>query len=352
MQTTQWCRAFEDIGLDDLEDVGGKTASLGEMINQLGAKGIEVPTGFAVVAQSYRAIMAHNDLDAFVAETHTKLEADETSLAEAGAQLRRAVYEAAWPEGLREAVEEAYAALSAHAGDTQAAVAVRSSATAEDLPTASFAGQQESFLNVRGVEQLVEACRRCFASLFTDRAITYRRAQGFDPSEVALSIAVQQMVQSVSSGVMFTIDTETGFPDLIMISAAWGYGEYVVKGEVTPDQYTVYTPLLDRAELHPILSRRVGTKTYKLMAGPSMEEPTQRAETTAQERSARVLSDEDVVALARIGARIAEHYGRPMDIEWARDPRRTPHHRAGAPGDGAGASAGQRHSYVDAHRAQ
>ncbi|MHA7817610.1 MAG: phosphoenolpyruvate synthase [Pseudohaliea sp.] len=313
-------RWLSELGIDDIPLVGGKNASLGEMISRLGPHGVTVPEGFATTAGAYRAFVAANDLEERIGEQLARYREDPERLHEVGGTIRALLAGAALPDGLEQALRAAYAELADRSGEVEPAVAVRSSATAEDLPDASFAGQQETFLNVRGGDALVEACRRCFASLFTDRAISYREEKGFDHLAVALSVGVQRMVRSDcgASGVMFTIDTETGFPDAIVINAAWGLGETVVGGEVDPDEYTVFKPLLADGSLRPILGRRTGDKALKAIYGDGAE-TVRRVETDASERFQRVLCDDDILELARQAVVIEQHYGRPMDIEWARD---------------------------------
>ena len=316
--STSYIRWFETLGADDVPLVGGKNASLGELIQVLAAEGIRVPAGFATTAEAYWTLLDESRLRDTIESLLEDRETGARPLAEVGTAIRSHIREASLPVPVAEAIREAYRELVARY-DGAEDVAVRSSATAEDLPEASFAGQQESFLNVRGEAAVLKACRRCFASLFTDRAIAYREAQGFDHMEVALSIGIQKMVRSneASAGVLFTIDTETGFPDVALINANWGLGEAVVKGTVTPDQYTVYTPFLDQPDLRPIIGTSIGAKKEKLIYGPSGT--TQRVPTSAAERRTQVLSEDEILTLARWGRRIEAHYGRPMDIEWAKD---------------------------------
>ncbi|MDI3331862.1 MAG: phosphoenolpyruvate synthase [Micrococcus sp.] len=317
---------FEEIGLADIPRVGGKNASLGEMIQKLTGQGIRVPGGFALAADAYRHFVQQNGLEPRIRELLDRARSGEAPLRTAGASIRQLFLDSPFPPALTEAVVGAYGTLSARSGgEGDAAVAVRSSATAEDLPDASFAGQQETFLNVSGPEALLEACRRCFASLFTDRALSYRAVKGFDDLEVALSVGIQLMVQSGSgaSGVMFTLDTETGFPGTVVISAAWGLGETVVQGTVDPDKYVVFKPLLDHpqndGELVPIIERSRGAKDIKLVYDSDGESRTRLVNTSATERRALVLGDPDVLQLARWAVAVEEHYGRPMDLEWAKD---------------------------------
>lgn len=312
---------FEDISLGDLSRVGGKNASLGEMIGQLAGKGVRVPGGFALTAEAYRLFVEENMLEHRIHDTLRRFREEGAPLGKAGQTLRREFLEAPLPEPVEQAVTEAYRELTRRSGGEEPAVAVRSSATAEDLPEASFAGQQETFLNVVGEAALLQACRNCFASLFTDRAITYRALKGFDDLQVALSVGVQLMVRSDAgaSGVMFTLDTESGFPDTTVISATWGLGETVVQGTVDPDKYVVYKPLLADEKLVPIIERTVGAKEIKLVYRSGGGAGTELVDTDEGERAALVLDDAEVLELARWSVILEEHYGRPLDIEWARD---------------------------------
>lgn len=318
----RFIRWFEDLTNDDVELVGGKNASLGELTRSLVPSGIRVPPGFAITASAYRMLVEANGLHELIRDRIAAYEAKESSLRETGHRIRAALLGAEVPPELRDNIAHAYETLSRTFGGAATDVAVRSSATAEDLPDASFAGQQESFLNVRGLDDLLVAVRKCFASLFTDRAIYYRQQKDFDHLEVALSVAVQKMVRSDlgAAGVLFTLDTETGFPDMIVIDAAWGLGESVVGGIVTPDEYRVFKPLLDDESLYPIFEKRLGRKettlTYDETASAAR---TKRVITPEHRRDRFVLSDDDIVKLSRWGKRIEEHYGRPMDVEWAQD---------------------------------
>jgi pyruvate,water dikinase len=253
---------FEMVGRDDVARVGGKNASLGEMVRNLQPEGIAVPSGFATTADAYWRFVDANGLRETIRAALDDFKAGLAPLAETGLAVRRAFLRGAWPEEIAAAIRESYRELSRRVGIDGAAVAVRSSATAEDLPDASFAGQQETFLNVRGEDELLAACRRCYASLFTDRAISYREAKGFDHLKVALSIGVQKMVRADlgGAGVMFSIDTETGFDKIVLINAAWGLGENVVQGTVDPDEYEVFKPLLSETRLAPIVGKRLGEK--------------------------------------------------------------------------------------------
>ena len=313
-------RWFETLTNEDVAQVGGKNASLGEMIQTLVPEGIRVPMGFATTADAYRTVLRSNRLDDAIRDTLAEREQGEKTLSEAGADIREMIKEAQIPDAVADAIRAAYHELCERYDVDTVDVAVRSSATAEDLPEASFAGQQESFLNIRGEDDLLEACRRCMASLFTDRAIAYREAHGFDHMDVALSVGVQKMIRAndASAGVLFTIDTETGFPEAIVINAAWGLGETVVKGQVTPDQFTVYKPFLDREGLVPILRKERGSKEEKIIY---TEGGTETVATSDEERAAFTLSDDEILTLARWGQQIEAHYERPMDIEWAKDGR-------------------------------
>jgi pyruvate,water dikinase len=316
-----YVRWFETLRVGDVPVVGGKNASLGEMVHTLKAEGIQVPDGFATTANAYWHFLDTNNLTGTIQSHIDKWESGAQSLEDTGRAIRGLILQADFPDDLATGIREAYRQLCERYGVDQVDVAVRSSATAEDLPQASFAGQQETFLNISGERELLEACQRCYASLFTDRAISYRKVQGFDHMRVALSIGVQKMVRSdlAGSGVMFTIDTETGFPNIILINAAWGLGETVVKGAVTPDQYMVFKPLLDRPQLKPIIEKTLGAKEKKMVYAVGGSETTKTVDTTSLERGSFVLDDEEILQLARWAAMIERHYGRPMDIEWAKD---------------------------------
>jgi pyruvate,water dikinase len=317
----RFIRWFADIGIGDIGLVGGKNASLGEMVRHLGGAGVRVPDGFAVTAAGYRLAMRRSGLDERVHELLAELDVrDVAALRTRGEELRRAIAAAPIPTELEREIVEAYRRL----GD-DIPVAVRSSATAEDLPEASFAGQQETYLNVRGAAPLLEACRLSFASLFTDRAISYRAQRGFDHSAVALSVGVQRMVQADqgASGVMFTLDTETGFRDVVLINAAYGLGENVVQGTVTPDEYYVFKPTLETGH-RPIIRRQLGTKELRMVYDTGGKR-TRNVLVDAAERRRFAITDEDVLQLARWGIAIERHYSEvrgeatPMDVEWAKD---------------------------------
>ncbi|MFP5306107.1 MAG: phosphoenolpyruvate synthase [Gammaproteobacteria bacterium] len=310
---------FDGLGRADVACVGGKNASLGEMTMRLVGAGIRVPPGFATTADAYRLFVEANRLGELIRDAIAALRTGGSTLAEAGQGIRRAFLRSQMPEPLVEALRAAYAELSQRCGVHSVDVAVRSSATAEDLPEASFAGQQESFLNVVGEDALIDACRRCYASLFTDRAISYRDTHGFDHLQVALSIGVQRMVRSDrgAAGVMFSIDTETGFDKVVLINASWGLGESVVQGRVDPDEYHVFKPLLDDPAYVPIVEKRCGTKELKLIYDAAGG--TREAQTALAERAAHVLPDDEILQLARWAQAIERHYGAAMDMEWAKD---------------------------------
>ena len=321
----QYVRWFRDIGIADIPSVGGKNASLGEMVRELATKGVPVPDGFAVTAAAYWWFLRETGLAARVEELLAGLKTgDINQLQMRGAKIRAAILETEIPPSLREQIASAYHTLSGDAAEP-VAVAVRSSATAEDLPDASFAGAQETFLNVRGEDALLEACRRSYASLFTDRAISYRADKGFAHEKVGLSIGVQRMVRSDlgTSGVMFTLDTESGFRDAVLINAAYGLGENIVKGSVTPDEYCVFKTTL-RKGFRPILQKIVGTKEIKMVYDTGAD-AVKNVPVPPADRQRFALSDDDILTLARWACLIEEHYSRkrgmpvPMDIEWAKD---------------------------------
>jgi pyruvate,water dikinase len=312
---------FEDVRRYDVPRVGGKNASLGEMIANLSVTGVRVPPGFATTADAYWQFVEANKLKERIAGTLADYRAGKISLPIAGQTIRDAFLRGEWPVEIARAIQSAYRELSARRNAKDVDVAVRSSATAEDLPDASFAGQQETFLNIHGEAAVLDACRRCYASLFTDRAIVYRRAHGYDDMKVALSVGVQTMVRSDrgGAGVLFTVDTETGFDKIVLINAAWGLGENVVKGTVDPDEYQVFKPFLDDRSLVPIIEKERGRKEQKMIYGREGEQSTRNVPTSRVERMAFVLNDDEILTLARWGCIIEQHYGMPMDVEWAKD---------------------------------
>ncbi|WP_022887437.1 phosphoenolpyruvate synthase [Glaciibacter superstes] len=312
---------FEDIGMGDVPRVGGKNASLGEMVRNLESKGIRVPAGFATTAFAYRAFVDANGIEPAIRAHVQQYRAGAATLRETGEALRELFLNSEFPAELTTTILAHYRALAERSGVAKLSVAVRSSATAEDLPEASFAGAQETFLNVVGERELLDACRRCYASLFTDRAISYREVKHFNHMDVALSIGIQRMVRSDigASGVMFSLDTETGFPRVAVISAAWGLGEMVVQGAVSPDRYLVFKPLLPEPGVSPIIDKALGAKARKMVYGRGGSARTRIVDTPAHQRRAFVLSDADTLELARWAVHVEEHYRRPMDMEWARD---------------------------------
>lgn len=317
---TTLVRWFSDLSRADIPLVGGKNASLGEMTGQLREAGIKVPSGFATTADAYWYFVEANDLKERLSARLDQLTKDAGNLAQVGRSVRQMILKADIPDELAESILQAYYELARASGRRTVSVAVRSSATAEDLPEASFAGQLETFLNIRGDTALLEACKKCYASLFTDRAIIYRRNHGFDHMSVALSVGVQEMVRSdkAGSGVMFSIDTETGFPRTVLISAAWGLGETVVQGMVEPDEYHVFKPLLAKPGLAPIIEKALGGKAIKMVYAGSGG-TSKVVDTSKKERSNFVLSVDEVLQLARWATNIEDHYGQPMDMEWAKD---------------------------------
>ncbi len=324
----RFIRWFAEISIGDIPLVGGKNASLGEMFHELSSQGVKVPDGFAVTAEGYRHFLTSTGLDARIKQILDGLNtADMDNLQQRGSEVRQAILATAMPKDLEDEMIEAYAKLGG-SGALPLDVAVRSSATAEDLPDASFAGQQETYLNVQGNASLLEHCRRSFASLFTDRAISYRVDQGFEHTAIALSIGVQRMVRSDlgSAGVMFTIDTETGFRDAVLINAAYGLGENVVLGSVNPDEYYVFKPTLKQG-FRPILQKRVGSKEFKLIYDTGGSRMVKNVPVSLGDRARFALSDDDILQLARWACIIEDHYTAkrghpmPMDIEWAKDGR-------------------------------
>lgn len=311
---------FEHLSRKDVDLVGGKNSSLGEMIGALSAKGIPVPPGFATTSRMYWHYVDYNGIRNSMTMLVAEWEAGKISLAEAGQSTRNLFLRGTWPTDAAMAIIAAYHGLSDKKGVKKLSVAVRSSATAEDLPDASFAGQQETYLNISGDEALLDACRRCYASLFTDRAMSYRRVKGFKQMSVALSIGIQCMVRSdiSGSGVMFSIDTESGFDKIVLINAAWGLGENIVQGTVNPDEYQVFKPLLSNSSLSPILEKKRGDKGVKLIYG-DQQTPTRNVPTSKAEQYSFVLDDDEILQLGRWACTIEEHYGCPMDMEWAKD---------------------------------
>ncbi|MDO9316459.1 MAG: phosphoenolpyruvate synthase [Burkholderiaceae bacterium] len=315
---------FEELRMSDVESVGGKNASLGEMISQLAASGVRVPGGFATTAHAFRQFLAHNGLASRIEQRLVTLNTDDVrALAEAGAQIRQWIEDTPFPEDLDQAIRSHFKTLTA--GNPGASFAVRSSATAEDLPDASFAGQQETFLNVVGIDAVLHKMKEVFASLYNDRAISYRVHKGFAHADVALSAGVQRMVRSDlgSAGVMFTIDTESGFKDVVFITSSYGLGETVVQGAVNPDEFYVHKPTL-RSGKQSIIRRNLGSKLIKMEFASAADRAASgklvsTVDTAPEQRNRYSLTDADVTELARYALVIEQHYGRPMDIEWGKD---------------------------------
>ena len=321
-----YIRWFEEIGIDDVALVGGKNASLGELYRELTSGGIKVPNGFAITAEAYWDLLRRTKLDQRIKEILAGLDTqDSANLRQRGNAIRRELTEASLPDDLQREILAAYHKLCEGATEP-VDVAVRSSATAEDLPDASFAGQQETYLNVQGDAALLESCKRCFASLFTDRAISYRQDKGFEDLKVGLSIGIQRMVRSdlASSGVMFSIDTETGSQDIVLINAAFGLGENVVQGSINPDEYFVFKPTLKQA-FRPILQKRLGSKEFKLVYDIGGSKMVKNIPVAPDDRSRFAITDDEILCLARWACLIEDHYSKkrgqytPMDMEWAKD---------------------------------
>ena len=324
MKTT---KHFSEIGISDIQQVGGKNASLGEMYSKLSAKGIKIPEGFAITSDAYWLFLNENNLVPLLTNLLLQLDTKTyNNLGDIGTKARKSILEASMPLSLKNDITLAFRELNLHVGEGRS-FAVRSSATAEDLPNASFAGQQESYLNVKGEENLIKACQRCYASLFTDRAIKYRVDNGFDHMKVALSIGVQMMVRSdlACSGVMFTLDPDSGFEEVVLVSGAWGLGENVVQGSVNTDEFLVFKPLMNSVTL-PVISHKLGSKSKTMVySGVEIndikkpEDAIINYETTLEKRNKFILNDMEVVELARWACIIQEHYKCHMDIEWAKD---------------------------------
>ena len=310
---------FEELRVGDVESVGGKNSSLGEMISQLASMGVRVPTGFATTSLAFRDFLQHNQLDRKISERLVQLNVDDVrALAEAGAEIRSWIENASFQPRLENEIREAFKALDASGIGS---FAVRSSATAEDLPDASFAGQQETFLNVSGIEDVLHKIREVFASLYNDRAISYRVHKGFAHAEVALSAGVQRMVRSDTgaAGVMFTLDTESGFPGVVFITSSYGLGETVVQGAVNPDEFYVFKETLAKGK-KAIIRRSLGSKLIQMQFAPAgSKERVHTVEVSPELRNRFSISDEDITELAKYAVIIENHYGRPMDIEWGKD---------------------------------
>ena len=338
-----------EVGIDDVPRVGGKNASLGEMLRTLAGEGVKVPLGFATTADAYWRFVAANGLAEVMRAALRDLKTGKETLQRTGEHIRRAFRRGDWPEDTTQEIRAAYRDLCRRVGRDDVDVAVRSSATAEDLPGASFAGQQETFLNISGEAAMLDACRRCFASLFTDRAISYREAMGFDHLKVALSVGVQLMVRSDlgGAGVMFSIDTETGFGDVVLIDAAWGLGENVVQGAVDPDEYVAFKPLLGDPKLVPVMERKLGGKAQKMVYAREGERTTRNVPTSLAERAAYVLDDQEILESRPLGLRYRTALrlpdGHGMGQRWA---DRGAIYSSGAPRDGTVARRSGRHQVL------
>lgn len=312
---------FEQVGMEDTAYVGGKNASLGEMIGGLKGKGIKVPDGFATTSKAYWDFIEHNNLKAKIEELLGKIQREEIPLSKGGKEIRSLFLSSSFPDKTEKAILDGYYRLCRKRGKVDLQVAVRSSSTFEDLPEASFAGQQETYLNISGENNLLHACLKCFASLFTDRAIAYRNNRKMNHMSASLSVGVQEMVRSdlAGAGVAFTLDTESGFPRVVLINASWGLGEAVVKGIVNPDQYLVFKPLLNQSGASALIGKDLGSKERKIVYSRGGDNPTEEVKTSGKEKENFVLSEEEIYFLSRQAVIIEEHYGKAMDIEWAKD---------------------------------
>lgn len=327
LTNNDWVRWLETISLSDLPRVGGKNASLGEMCSTLSQYGIKVPEGFAITTQSYHYFLDENGLEQKILAELNALKEGRRDIQSIGRYIRHRVLGAEFPKELKESIIQAYEELCELCNEEDCSVAVRSSATAEDLPDASFAGQQDTFLNVTGYAELIEAITKCFASLFTDRAIAYRENHGFDHSKIALSVAVQKMVRSdlAGAGVMFTLDTESGFNNVVFISAALGLGETMVQGQINPDEYYIFKPFVDNHKFNPIIKRHLGSKERKMIFVEGETVKTRMVDCRKEEKERYVLNDSEIMQLAKWGMIIEKHYSQkrgvptPVDIEWAKD---------------------------------
>jgi len=320
-RSKQFVLKFSEISIKDIPLVGGKNASLGEMYRKLTPHGVPVPNGFAVTAYAYRYLLKRAGMKRAIQKILKGLDVKNVAdLQKRGKAVRDLIMTARWPKELEQAIVKEYRILSKSFGVKATDVAVRSSATAEDLPDASFAGQQETYLNIRGEQEVMYAAKQCISSLFTNRAIFYRATKGFDHFKIALSVGVQKMVRSDkgASGVMFTIDTESGFRNAVLINAAYGLGEFIVKGIVSPDEFFVFKPTLKQG-FKAIISKQLGDKEYKLIYNANHHHPTRKVAVTPEDKVRFCLTDKEVLQLAEWGMTIEEHYKKPMDIEWAKD---------------------------------
>ncbi len=320
-QNNQYIMWFDQLGSEHVGMVGGKNASLGEMIQNLKDKGTQVPEGFATTSGAYETFMEENSIRDEMDRLIREFRDGAKTLEKVGKSIRALFTKSRIPEEVADAIRDAYQELSMKYDEQELDVAVRSSATAEDLPEASFAGQQETYLNISGPENLLEAVRNCYASLFTDRAISYREEKGFEHNQIALSVGVQKMVRSdrASAGVMFSIDTETGFKDMVVINAAWGLGENVVQGAITPDEYRVFKPILGKNNFKPIVEKTLGAKEKMMIYAGGGKQTIKNVDTPKEQARKYTLNDEEILQLAAWAVDIESHYGKPMDMEWAKD---------------------------------
>ncbi|UQD56510.1 phosphoenolpyruvate synthase [Flavobacterium sp. K5-23] len=327
MKNSKYILFFEKISITDIEKVGGKNASLGEMYNELNHISINVPNGFALTADAYRLFRKENNLEAVLKELLDSLETENYSnLSDIGTKARKTILNSNFSDDIKKEIKTAYKNLCTQSGIDNLSVAVRSSATAEDLPSASFAGRMESFLNISGINQLEDAILRCYASLFTDRAIKYRHDMGFVKMDIAISVGIQQMVRSdkAASGVAFTIDPDTGFENTIIINSSWGLGENIVQGNITPDEWTVFKPTLQNKNFNPIIRKQCGRKEFTMIYSEKSEDTSAKHTiinfpTSAEKQKQFSLTDKEVIQLSQWCYGIEKHYNKPMDIEWAKD---------------------------------
>ncbi len=320
MQRGKYVIPFSQLRMSDVDSVGGKNASLGEMLSQLSGAGVRVPDGFATTSEAFRLFVEHGNLKERIAKRLQQLNVDDVrALGAAGKEIRGWIVDAPFPTDFKDEITSIFQVLEADSSG-EISFAVRSSATAEDLPDASFAGQQETFLNVSGIDAVLDRIKHVFASLYNDRAIAYRVHKGFAHADVALSAGVQRMVRSDlgSAGVVFTMDTESGFRDVVFITSSYGLGETVVQGAVNPDEFYVHKPML-AAGKSPIIRRNLGSKLIKMEFDTDGDKRVRTVDVAASERHAFSLTDKEVVELARYAVIIEQHYGRPMDIEWGKD---------------------------------
>ncbi len=316
----KYCQFLDEIDSSQVHQVGGKNAYLGEIIQKIQPKGVQSPKGIAITAQAYWDFLSANNLNSQIDHFLEKYRQGKIDLQETGQKIRNLFLTSRFPENIALAIQNGYQRLSNFYGSDQVDVAVRSSATAEDLPEASFAGQQDSFLNVQDPDSLLEACRKCYASLYTDRAISYREQKGFEHLDIALCLSIQKMIRAdkAGAGVLYTTHKESGFPDIIVLTASWGLGENVVKGMDNPDIFLIYKPFLDREDCLPIIERLIGFKKRKIIYSQSSE-GSQVVKLSSFERKSFVLKDQEILKISHWACLIENHFQRPMDIEWAKD---------------------------------